>query len=67
MASVLYRLTPTLNLYAGLARGFETPTLNEMFYSGSGGGFNFNLKPARSRNAEPERRSVSTRSPRPTS
>lgn len=52
MASVLYRLTPALNLYAGLARGFETPTLNEMFYSGSGGGFNFNLKPARSRNAE---------------
>ncbi len=52
MASLLYRLTPALNLYAGLARGFETPTLNEMFYSGSGGGFNFNLKPARSRNAE---------------
>lgn len=52
MASALYRITPALNGYLSLARGFETPTLNEMFYSGAGGGFNFNLKPARSRNVE---------------
>lgn len=52
LASVLYRIDPTLNAYISLARGFETPTLNEMFYSGGGGGFNFNLKPARSRNLE---------------
>ena len=33
---VLYKLTPTLNVYASAARGFETPTLNELFYSGNG-------------------------------
>ncbi|WP_020656632.1 TonB-dependent receptor family protein [Massilia niastensis] len=46
LAGVLYRLTPTLNVYASAARGFEAPTLNEVFYSGSGGGFNFGLEPA---------------------
>ena len=40
---VLYRLSPVTNLYASAARGFETPTLNELFYSGSGGAFNFGL------------------------
>ena len=49
---VLYKLTPTLNVYASAARGFETPTLNELFYSGSGNGFNFNLRPSRSTNLE---------------
>jgi len=49
---VLYKLTPSLNVYASAARGFETPTLNELFYSGSGGGFNFNLRPSRSTNLE---------------
>ena len=34
------------------ARGFETPTLNESFYSGTGGGFNFGLRPARSTHVE---------------
>lgn len=48
----LYKLTPNLNLYASAARGFETPTLNELFYSGTGGGFNFNLRPSRSTNLE---------------
>ncbi|MEO7581216.1 MAG: TonB-dependent receptor [Massilia sp.] len=43
---VLYKATPSLNLYASAARGFETPTLNELFYSGTGGGFNFALRPA---------------------
>jgi len=42
----LYKLTPSLNLYASAARGFETPTLNELFYSGTGAGFNFRLGPA---------------------
>lgn len=49
---VMYKLAPTTNLYASAARGFEAPTLNELFYSGSGGGFNFNLNPARSTHLE---------------
>lgn len=50
--AALYKLTPALNLYASAARGFETPTLNELFYSGSASGFNFNLKPAHSTHLE---------------
>ncbi|MEH6438306.1 TonB-dependent receptor family protein [Massilia sp. DD77] len=46
LAGVLYKVSPTLNVYASAARGFETPTLNESFYSGAGGGFNFGLAPA---------------------
>jgi iron complex outermembrane recepter protein len=49
---LLYKAAPTLNLYASAARGFETPTLNELFYSGSGAGFNFKLAPARSTHLE---------------
>ena len=48
----LYKVSPQLNLYASAARGFETPTLNELFYSGAGRGFNFNLQPASSRHVE---------------
>lgn len=46
LAGVLYKVSPTLNVYASAARGFETPTMNELFYSGTGAGFNFRLKPA---------------------
>lgn len=49
---VLYQVNPNLNVYASAARGFEAPTLNELFYSGSGSGFNFKLKPATSTNLE---------------
>jgi iron complex outermembrane receptor protein len=49
---VLYKVSRGLNLYASAARGFETPTLNELFYSSGGAGFNFNLKPAKSRHVE---------------
>lgn len=49
---VLYKWSPALNLYASAARGFETPTLNELFYSGTGGGFNFRLQPAYSTHLE---------------
>ncbi|MEO5934479.1 MAG: TonB-dependent receptor [Duganella sp.] len=49
---VLYRVSPVLNVYASAARGFETPTLNELFYSGTGGGFNFGLGAARSTHLE---------------
>ena len=49
---VLYKVNPVLNVYASAARGFETPTLNELFYSGTGGGFNFSLRAARSTHLE---------------
>jgi iron complex outermembrane receptor protein len=48
----LYKLAPAVNMYASAARGFETPTLNELFYSGAGAGFNFALKPATSTHLE---------------
>jgi iron complex outermembrane receptor protein len=49
---VLYKAKRGLNLYASAARGFETPTLNELFYSSGGAGFNFKLAPAKSRHLE---------------
>lgn len=49
---LLYRWSPELNVYASAARGFETPTLNELFYSGVAGGFNFGLQAARSTHLE---------------
>ena len=49
---VLYRVTPLLNVYASAARGFEAPTLNELFYSDAGAGFNLRLRPATSTHAE---------------
>lgn len=52
LLGVLYKLSPDINLYATAARGFEAPTLNELFYSGSGAGFNFQLRPARSTHFE---------------
>ena len=48
----LYKVSPLLNVYASAARGFEAPTLNELFYSGAGAGFNFRLKPATSAHIE---------------
>lgn len=47
-AAAMYRVTDLLNVYASVAKGFETPTFNEMFYSSNGGSFNFSLKPATS-------------------
>jgi len=47
-----YSVSPALNLYASAARGFETPTLNEVFYSGTAAGFNFGLAPAQSTHLE---------------
>jgi iron complex outermembrane recepter protein len=52
LLGVLYKVNPGLNLYASAACGFETPTLNELFYSGTGGGFNFSLAPAKSTHLE---------------
>ncbi|WP_271411252.1 TonB-dependent receptor family protein [Pseudomonas sp. Q1-7] len=47
-----YALTPELNVYASWARGFETPTLNELSYSGPDGSFGFDLRPATSEQVE---------------
>lgn len=52
VVAALYKVTPQLNVYASAARGFETPTLNELFYSAGGTGFNYRLGPATSRNIE---------------
>lgn len=47
-----YALTPQLNVYASWGKGFETPTLNELSYSGPGGSFGFSLDPASSEQLE---------------
>ncbi len=53
VAGALFRVSPTLNLYATVGRGFETPTFVEMAYRPDGQpGINFDLKPSRSRNLE---------------
>jgi iron complex outermembrane receptor protein len=52
MAGLSYRLPGRASLYASLAGGFETPTLNELFYSNSGPGLNLGLRPATSRHGE---------------
>jgi len=52
LLGALYKLTPELNVYASAARGFETPTLNELFYSGAGNGFNYKLGAATSTQLE---------------
>ncbi len=48
--SALYRLNNATHLYVSGSQGFETPTLNEMFYSRNGANvadvFNFGLKAA---------------------
>lgn len=48
---VVYAISPALNVYASVGKGFETPTLNELSY-GLDGTFNFGLKPSSSRQAE---------------
>ncbi len=50
--ALLYKINPVLNVYASAARGFEAPTLNELFYSGAGNGFNYGLREATSVHAE---------------
>jgi iron complex outermembrane receptor protein len=49
---VVHALAPAVNLYASLAAGFETPTLNELSYASPTTGFNFDLAPSTSRQAE---------------
>ncbi|MFA9219518.1 MAG: TonB-dependent receptor family protein, partial [Sphingomonadaceae bacterium] len=52
VVGLMYQLSTQLHAYASAARGFETPTLNELFYSGTGAGFNFKLRPANSTHLE---------------
>jgi iron complex outermembrane recepter protein len=52
LVGTLYKVSPQLNVYASAARGFETPTLNELFYSGAGAGFNYGLGAATSTQLE---------------
>lgn len=47
VAALRYAVTPDLNLYTSVGRGFETPTLNELSYrSGGLAGLNFALRPS---------------------
>jgi iron complex outermembrane receptor protein len=47
-----YALLPDLNIYASWGKGLETPTLNELSYSGPDNSFGFDLKPATSEQIE---------------
>jgi iron complex outermembrane receptor protein len=50
---LVFHATDSVNLYAALGKGFETPTLNELAYRPSGAtGLNFNLQSASSRQWE---------------
>jgi iron complex outermembrane recepter protein len=50
---VRWQLAPQFNLHASVARGFESPTLGELAYRTDGtGGFNVDLKPQKSKQAE---------------
>ncbi|MGZ8291283.1 MAG: TonB-dependent receptor family protein [Telluria sp.] len=52
LLGALYKISPVMNVYASAAHSFEAPTLNELFYSSGGTGFNFKLKPARGKHGE---------------
>jgi iron complex outermembrane receptor protein len=48
----VWHASESLNVYAAAGQGFETPTLNEVAYRPGGTGFNFGLRPAKSRQWE---------------
>ena len=53
VAGLMFDANPHWHLYTSFGRGFETPTFNELGYRADGGaGLAFNLRPARSDNAE---------------
>ena len=52
-AGIVFRATPAVGLYTSYARGFETPTLNELAYRPDGSaGLNTALRPSKSENLE---------------
>ena len=53
VVGVLFKLTPTTNVFASIGQGFETPTFVELAYRPDGApGLNFDLEAAESENAE---------------
>ncbi|MDB5806147.1 MAG: TonB-dependent receptor [Betaproteobacteria bacterium] len=52
VAGLVREINENVNVYATAARGFETPTLNEISYSPGGSGLNFNLRPSISKQYE---------------
>lgn len=47
VAGIVFKATPTLNLYANVGKGFETPTMIEISFADiSGNGPNLGLKPS---------------------
>jgi iron complex outermembrane receptor protein len=52
VAGLAWHASDTLNVYANLGRGFETPTFAELAYRPVGTGLNYGLNAARSRHAE---------------
>jgi len=53
VAGLMFRANTRWHLYGSFGRGFETPTFNELSYRADGAaGLAFNLRPARSSNAE---------------
>ena len=49
---ITWRANPSLNVYATLGKGFETPTMNELSYKRTGSGLNLALQAAKSDNLE---------------
>ena len=47
-----WRAASTLNVYANVGRGFETPTFTELAYRATGTGLNTDLRASRSRHGE---------------
>jgi len=47
-----WRVNPSLNVYANMGKGFETPTMNELSYKRAGSGLNLALQAATSDNLE---------------
>lgn len=53
VAGLVFKASPTLNLYANVGKGFETPTMVEISYRDTdGNGPNLNLRPSSSTNVE---------------
>lgn len=53
VAGIVYHLSPLVNVYASLGRGFETPTFNELSYRNNGlSGLNFDLRASNSQHYE---------------